>query len=164
MGPLVSLLQQVIQFFIMCLIFSGSQNGILTSIMIIASILGGFLLSWWTRRFNQVRSSMMAVTILIINTALVAGILEGPDQELAAYLFAIGWGIGIGWKGTCDRMLFAAILPPGQNAEFSGAFVFFRQCLTWLPPLVFNIMNESDISLRWGRAWHPWTSSSYWGF
>ena len=149
-------------FLTVILDFSGSQNRILTSIMLIASIPGGFLSSWWTQRFNPVRSFMMAVTIWIINTALVAGILEGPDQELLAYLFAIGWGIGIGWKWTCDRMLFAAILPPGQNAEFSGAFVFFRQCLTWLPPLVFNIMNFR--TSRCDGAWHPWTSSSYWGF
>ena len=110
--------------------FSSSHNATAIIILLVASIPACLLSSWWNHRLNPVHSFMMAVTILIINTALVAGILEGPDQELAAYLFAIGWGIGIGWKWTCDRMLFAAILPPGQNAEFSGAFVFF-QCLTW---------------------------------
>ena len=85
---------------------------------------------------NPVRSFMMAVTILIINTALVAGILKGPDQELGAYQFSIDWGTGIGWKWPCDRMLFAVILAPGQSAEFSGGYVFFWKCLTWLPRML----------------------------
>lgn len=72
-------------------------------------------------------------------------------QEIEAYILAVPWGVGQGWKVTVDRLLYARILPAGQNAEFSGTFVFFRQSLTWLPPLVFTLINESsEIPLQWG--------------
>lgn len=129
--------------------FSGSENGIAILIMLISSVPGGLLSGRFSARFNPIRSSMVAVSILTINTALVAIFLKGPDQATGAYILAIGWGLGTGWKWTCDRLLFARIVPGGQNVELSGGYVFFRQVLTWLPPLVFTIMNEADISLRW---------------
>jgi UMF1 family MFS transporter len=132
--------------------FSGADNGAVILIMLIASIPGGYFSSWWTSRFNPVSSSMMAVTLLIINTALVGALLKGPEQAFGAYILAIGWGVGAGWKWTVDRLLYAMILPPNQHAEFSGIFIFFRQCLTWLPPLVFTILTENDVSLRWGMV------------
>jgi MFS-type transporter involved in bile tolerance (Atg22 family) len=94
---------------------------------------------------------MMAVTILMLNTAFVSIFLKGPDQSTGAYILAVPWGIGSGAKWTSDRMLFARIVPLGQNAELSGVYVFFRQLLTWLPP-VFTLLNESDVSLRWAIA------------
>ena len=132
--------------------FTGAENGAVILIMLISSIPGGYISSWATGRYNPVASSIAAVCVLIINTSLVAAILRGPEQATGAYLLAIAWGIGTGWKWTVDRMLYAMLLPKNQNAEFSGSYVFFRQCLTWLPPLIFTLMNEADISLRWGMA------------
>ena len=132
--------------------FAGAENGAVILIMLLSGIPGGYLSSWWTRRYNPVSSSIAAVLLLIIDTTLVAVILKGPDQALGAYLLAILWGIAAGWKWTVDRMLYAMILPKNQNAEFSGSYVFFRQCLTWLPPLVFTVLNENNVSLRYGMA------------
>lgn len=129
--------------------FSGAQNGTAILIMLLSSVPGGLLSSFCTARFNPIRSSMAAVTILMINTAFVSIFLKGPDQSTGAYILAIPWGIGTGAKWTSDRMLFARIVPGGQNAELSGAYLFFRQVLAWLPPLLFTILNESDVSLRW---------------
>ena len=134
------------------LYFTGAENGAVILILLLSGIPGCYLSSWWTRRYNPVSSSIAAVLLLIIYTTLVAVILKGPDQAMGAYLLAILWGIGAGWKWTVDRMLYAMILPKNQNAEFSGSYVFFRQCLTWLPPLVFTVMNENDVSLRFGMA------------
>ena len=103
-------------------------------------------------RVHPIRSSIIAVTILILNTAFDSIFLKGPFQSTGAYILAVPWGIGSGAKWTSDRMLFARIVPGGQNAELSGGYVFFRQLLTWLPLLVFTLLNESDVSLRWAIA------------
>ena len=47
-------------------------------------------------------------------------------------------------------MLFAVILAPGQSAEFSGGYVFFLEVLDMVT--AYAKMNESDVSLRWGKA------------
>jgi MFS-type transporter involved in bile tolerance (Atg22 family) len=129
--------------------FSGAENGTAILIMLISSIPGGLLSGYCSARFNPIKSSMMAVTLLMINTALVSIFLKGPDQATGAYILAVPWGIGTGAKWTSDRMLFARIVPGGQNTELSGCYGFSRQVLTWLPPLVFTLLNESDVSLRW---------------
>jgi hypothetical protein len=36
-------------------------------------------------------SSMMAVTILMLNTAFVSIFLKGPDQSTGAYILAVPW-------------------------------------------------------------------------
>lgn len=151
-GSMSALVILAITFLTDVLEFTGAENGTAILIMLISAIPGGYLSSYWTRRFNPVSSSIAAICIMMINTTLVAVLLKGPDQQVGAYLLAIGWGVGTGWKWTVDRMLYAMLLPPNQNAEFSGAYIFFRQCLTWLPPLVFTILNEADVSLRWGMA------------
>jgi MFS-type transporter involved in bile tolerance (Atg22 family) len=107
--------------------FSAADNGAIILVLLISSIPGAWLSSKCTHRFGPVLSSMVAILILILNTSLVAGILKSPDQKTWAYILAIGWGVGIGFKWTVDRMLYAMILPnKSQNTEFSGVYVFFR--------------------------------------
>jgi MFS-type transporter involved in bile tolerance (Atg22 family) len=95
---------------------------------------------------------MAALVVLIIATALFAIFLTGPDQHLETYLLAFAWGVGTGWKWTCDRLVASAIIPEGQDAELMGVFLFAGQCLSWIPPLVFTAINEAGVSQRIGVA------------
>jgi MFS-type transporter involved in bile tolerance (Atg22 family) len=107
--------------------FGAADNGAIILVLLISSIPGAWLSSKCTHRFGPVFSSMIAIIILILSTSLVAGILKSPSQKTVAYFLAIGWGVGIGFKWTVDRMLYAMILPnKNQNTEFSGVYVFFR--------------------------------------
>jgi MFS-type transporter involved in bile tolerance (Atg22 family) len=45
--------------------------------------------------------------------------------------------------------MYTFIIPRGQEAELAGFFLYCGQILTWLPPLIFTIMNEADINLSW---------------
>lgn len=128
--------------------FDPQENGIALLAMLICAVPGSFLGSWVTSRFDAIWSSMGAVTVLIVNTVLVAIFLKGPGQQLETYILAGGWGVGTGWKWTCDRMVLVLLIPPGQNSELMGMFVFFRLVIGWLPPLVFTILNEKGVSLR----------------
>jgi len=132
--------------------FTATENGAAVLVMLLASIPGSFIASWWTKHYNPVSSAIAAVCMLITSTTLVAAILKSPDQAAGAYVLGALWGVGGGWKFTVDKMLYAMILPENRNAEFSGSYVFFRQCLAWLPPLVFTFMNEAGVSLRWGMG------------
>jgi MFS-type transporter involved in bile tolerance (Atg22 family) len=41
-------------------------------------------------------------------------------------------------------------LPKDQEAELAGFFVYCTQILSWLPPLIFTVIVEADISQKWG--------------
>jgi MFS-type transporter involved in bile tolerance (Atg22 family) len=129
------------------------QNGMTILSMLIGAIPGSYVGGYANRRIGPVVSSMVSLVLLIIMTALIAILLKGPGQEIETYILAGGWGLGMGWKWTCDRMVLCLCLPnTEQNAELSGVYVFSRQILSWLPPLVFTVLNEKGVSLRIGIA------------
>jgi UMF1 family MFS transporter len=132
--------------------FTAKENGTAILIMMLAAVPGSYIGSWATTKFNAVISSLVAIALLIANTVVVSIVLKGPGQEMETYILAGGWGLGTGWKWMCDRMVLLLVLPPGQNAELMGVYIFFRQVIAWLPPLVFTILNENDISQRIGIA------------
>jgi UMF1 family MFS transporter len=132
--------------------FSARENGIAIMIMLLGSIPGAMISSRVTRKFDPIKSSMAALVLLIITTALFAIFLTGPDQYLGTYILAFLWGVGTGWKWTCDRLVASSIIPDGQDAELMGLFLFSGQCLSWIPPLVFTAINEAGVSQRIGVA------------
>jgi MFS-type transporter involved in bile tolerance (Atg22 family) len=69
---------------------------------------------------------------------------------LSAYCFAAIWGLSTGWVYPTEKVLYCTIIPKGQEAELMGVYICACQILSWLPPLVFTIMNESGISMRIG--------------
>lgn len=42
------------------------------------------------------------------------------------------------------------IVPAGQESELSGFFLYCTQILSWLPNLIFTLMNEAGVNLSWG--------------
>jgi sugar phosphate permease len=64
--------------------FSAAQNEVAMAVLFIACIPGGLCSYWCSKQYNLVASSIVAISILLTNTALVAGILQGPDQEISA--------------------------------------------------------------------------------
>jgi UMF1 family MFS transporter len=132
--------------------FTVQENGMTMMAIIIAAIPGSFISSWITSACSAIVSSVGAVVLLIVNTAMVSIFLKGPGQQLETYILAAGWGLGTGWKYTCDKMVLLQVIPDGQNAELMGVFIFSRQVLAMLPPLVFTVLNEQGISQRIGIA------------
>lgn len=166
-----------ITFFTDQLQFTPTENGIAAIVMLIASIPGAVLSSWFTRRFNPILSSVVSMILMLIATTMAAIILKGPGQQIACFVIVAGWGIGGGWKHTATRMLASSIIPEGQDAElmvrtfrsiainlstetqahdlyflcyFQGFYLFADQLLSWLPPLIFTALNEAGYSQRIG--------------
>merc|ERR1712045_849954 len=69
---------------------------------------------------------------------------------MLAFIYAVVWGILLGWFYPAELLIFSMIMPKDQEAELSGFFIYCTQILGWLPPLVFTVMNESGINLSWG--------------
>lgn len=132
--------------------FSAQENGIGIACMLLGSVPGAMISSFVTQRMDSIKSSAMALILLTTTTALFAIFLKGPDQYLGTYILAFVWGVGIGWKWTCDRLVASLIIPEGQDAELMGLFLFSGQCLSWMPPLIYTALNEAGVSQRIGVA------------
>lgn len=132
--------------------FSSQENGITILIMLLGSIPGALLAGRLTVKFDPIRSSIAATLVLAINTIAAGIVLKEPGQQLETFVLAAFWGLGTGWKWTTDRLLASVLIPEGQDAELMGLYLFAGQILTWLPPLVFTVLNEAGVNQRIGIA------------
>ena len=67
-------------------------------------------------------------------------------------LFGVLWGICMGWLHPMHTVLFIGLTPGDARTEFMGIYIFCQQVLSWLPPLVFTILNEFGASMSIGLA------------
>lgn len=139
-----------ITYFTTRLAFTSQENGIAIVLMLTGSIPGAYAAGWTTRRFNPIISAIAATFVLAVTTIVAAIILKQPGQQLQTFILAVVWGVGTGWRWTTDRLLVSTIIPSGQDAELMGVYLFAGQVLTWLPPLIFTVINEQGIDERVG--------------
>ena len=91
--------------------FTAMEDGIAIMIMLFGSVPGAMLSNFTTRKLDPVNSSMTALALLIVMTALFAIFLTGPDQHLDTYILSFVWGVAMGWKWMCDGMVALSIIP-----------------------------------------------------
>lgn len=130
-----------------------AQQIALTSLIIIAANLPGSLVAKWVCvRLNPLVSYRAGLVLLVIGIAAACGTLTGPERRNLAYIFAALWGFALGWMYPSQRVLFCTLIPKKQETELMGLFVFCGYILGWLPPLIFTIVNERGVDMRWGLS------------
>jgi hypothetical protein len=80
-------------------------------------------------------------------------VLRGPEDQHLCTIFGFCWGLSLGWLQPQNTSAYIPLLPSSnatQVTEMMGLYVFACQILSWLPPTVFTIMNESQISMSYG--------------
>jgi len=130
--------------------FGGLSVSIIFIVVMCSIIPGGFLGSFVTRKTDPKKAMILCLTCFIVANFIGFLVLNGPDKKNLVYIFAVIWGVLIGWCYTTDSLLFSLICPKGQESEFSGFNQYCSKVLTWLPPLVFTLMFESGINMSWG--------------
>lgn len=139
----------LVTYFTDVLLFTSFDTGISVLVLLIGSVPGGMISGWFVDRYeNVIWSSLICCVIVIINTFLASAILTGPGQQLRAYGLTAIWGLGTGWKWSSDKLMSSTLIPPGQDAELMGLYLFAGQCLTWAPPLIYTGLNEAGVSQR----------------
>ncbi|KAK1736542.1 autophagy-related protein 22 family protein [Skeletonema marinoi] len=126
--------------------FSSSEAGVMYLIVLLSSVLGCYLSELSLRLLSPIRSNQLCIVSMALFTALAATFVK--DSHALFYMFASFWGVCGGWKYTIERYLAITIIPKNKDAELMGAYLFFGQILSWLPPLVFTALNEAGISIR----------------
>merc|ERR1712146_250739 len=56
--------------------------------------------------------------------------------------FTMLWGIGIGSVYVANTAFYSALIPGAKESSYFGIKVLFAKTLTWLPPLLFGIIND----------------------
>lgn len=131
----------------------GSEIGIVFFAVLVCGIPGSRFASMLASRSWSPTHSLLICNGLFITTTLIAScVLTGPEDKNQVYLFASAWGIGLGWLHPVELSAFISLVEKGQEAEMMGIFLLLGQVLTWLPPLIFTLLNESGVSMGIGLA------------
>lgn len=130
--------------------FSSTENGIAILLLLVFAVPGTKISAYMSNRFNPIRSLQCCLLLWIVNTGAAALVLHGAGQQSTAYAHAVVWGVLLGWVYPTEKTLFCTIISKGAEAELMGVYICSCQVLSWLPPLMFTIMNEFGVSMRIG--------------
>ena len=128
---------------------SGTEIAIFFLVTLIFTVPGSKIAAYITRKTDPRRSWQMAMGVLFAWTVGGALLLDVIPSYLA-YVWGCGIGLLLGWFYPTENLFFAMCLPKGKEAELAGFFVYCTQILGWLPPLIFSIMVEADVSQTYG--------------
>jgi len=126
------------------------QIGVINLTLLAGTIPGSMFAKWVMKKINPLWSFRIALFYMACCVALTSSVLTGPDRQNWSYLFAFLWGLAYGWVYPCQRVMQCTLIPKNQNNEMMGFFSFCAQILGWLPALLFSIMNEKGVNMRWG--------------
>jgi len=56
----------------------------------------------------------------------------------------------MGWFYSIEDLIFSLSLPDSEESRLTGFFIYCRNILSWLPPLLFTALNEIGVSMQWG--------------
>jgi len=132
------------------------EVGITNLILLVFTIPGSLFANWFMRKVNPLRTFRYGLIFLTVVIGTTVGVLDRPERKQWTFLVAVFWGIAYGWIFPAQRTLQVTLTPRGQETEIMGMFTFVTQVVGWLPALIFSIMNEKGVDMRWGVSVLAW--------
>lgn len=130
--------------------FTAQENGIAILILLLFSVPGAQIATSITKLVNPIRSLQACLVLWMVTITAAAVFLKHEGQQQLAFFFAILWGLALGWTYPTEKTLYVTVIPRGQEAELMGTYICACQFLSWLPPMVFSLLNEVGYSMRLG--------------
>jgi MFS-type transporter involved in bile tolerance (Atg22 family) len=131
---------------------TSSEIGFVFLVVLIMGIPGAKLGQLIALRLSPLISAKLSILCLLISTTLAAALLTGPQHKHYVVIFAVFWGLSLGWLHPMHTIMFIGLTPDDSRTEFMGIYIFSQQILSWLPALVFTILNEAGASMSIGLA------------
>lgn len=131
---------------------SSAEIGAVFLTVLVSAIPGSLMAKAITTRYNPFRSIQTVLMLWIVSIPIGASVLTGRENWKYIFVVGIFWGIGLGWLHPTNMTAFISIIPPGRESELMGTIIFAGTCLNWFPSLMFTVINEAGMSMRWGLA------------
>jgi len=129
---------------------NGTEVAIVFLITLLSTIPGSKLGQIISKKTNPITSWKLNLIVFSLITIAGSFVLTGPTLKPVCYAFGVLWGVLLGWFYPLENLVFTLSVPRGQESELSGFYTYCRSILTWLPPLIFTVMNESGLHMKWG--------------
>jgi len=122
---------------------SGGDIGTFMVVTIMVTFVGASLgHSCVSRMFGLWKSLLSCIAFTVVTTIAFVLMCRGPEHKEVALLFAVPWGICLGWYYPSKAGFYSSIIPGGQETEMMGLLTCFSYLISWLPTLTFAIVKE----------------------
>jgi MFS-type transporter involved in bile tolerance (Atg22 family) len=148
---IITLMSQIFQY-------NASNVGIGFLVALVSAIPGVIVGATISKRYNPQVSQRLNLAVLIVGSLMATLIMDKIHREgsrspgeisYAGYGFSVMWGFLLGMFYATQQLFFIACLPPQQEAELSGFFVYCTIILTWAPTLAGSIMLNAGMGPQW---------------
>lgn len=98
-----------------------------------------------TKRTNPNISWRLSMIFTCV-VCIVGAVTLNRDNVQFSYLWGFASTVGLGWYYQAQYIYITMIIPKDQEAEIAGFFNYCRIILSWLPPLMFSLLVEANVS------------------
>jgi MFS-type transporter involved in bile tolerance (Atg22 family) len=127
-----------------------TEIGVVFVLVLAMGIPGSKLGEMLGLRYNPLTSAKICVVFFIVSTTAAAMILTSSQDKHLTPVFGVLWGLGLGWLHPMHSTIFITISPRGQESELMAIYLFCGQVFSWVPPLLFTILNEAGVRMSVG--------------
>ena len=102
------------------------------------------------RQVGHKRSYVGSIAYTLIMTPIMIGTVYSPQQTNLAYFFSVMIGISYGWYYPSSNGYYVSLVPEEKVVELWGLNSFCSVILSWVPPIIFTVLNETTGNMRVG--------------
>ena len=129
-----------------------SATGIIIFIMVnlATNPIGIILHRTLARKVGHKRSYVCCIAYTLVMTPIMIGTVYSPQQSKLAYFFSVMFGISYGWYYPSSSGYYVSLVPKEKVVELWGLNSFCSVILSWVPPIIFTVLNETTGNMRVG--------------
>ncbi|CAB9500794.1 expressed unknown protein [Seminavis robusta] len=123
-----------------------TQVGLFFIVGLVGIVLGCWPGEWICRRTNPNTSWRLAMLYTFVVSVIGALTVNKDNAIPSSFVWGFAVSLGLGWHYQAEYVYVALITPKDQEAELAGFFNYCRIILSWLPPLLFSLLVEANVS------------------
>ena len=104
----------------------------------------------FARKVGHKRSYLACQIYLLVLTPIMVVVVDSPARTNLAYLFGVLFGISYGWYYPASNGYYVALVPEEKVSELWGLNSLCSVILSWVPPLIFAVLNETTGKIQVG--------------
>jgi len=125
------------------------QIGIFFEVTLVTVILGTKIGAVVTRYTNPNTSLKLSELGICLTLVIGVHLVQDAQVQNRVYIWGAVIGIFLGWFFPTENLFFSECIPKGQEAELAGFFIYCTQILGWFPPLIFSIIVQKSVNMKW---------------
>jgi len=125
-----------------------SENLLIATVFLIFGVVGSRLQPMVSKRVGVLNDLRLYLAVIAGTCILCGLIVNKPERKRIFYLFTICFGVEIGLVTPSMRTIFFLLMPKGREVQFSGIYMCFSTGFSFIPPLIFTILNEVGVRMN----------------